>query len=176
MAESRFDIQFAGALVPGAEASTVRERLRDLLRLSPETLERLFSGQPVLIKRNLDAATATRYRDAFRAAGAILRLTPSPDTAETPSAASEPGPQPAPQPAGDPGGLTLAPPGANVEEVVPVAPRDIDTAALSLVPGQNWTLEDCTAEPPPRPIPDISHLALVPAEPRAPRQARDLDE
>ena len=172
MAESKFDIQFAGALVPGAEASAVRERLRDLFRLSPEALDRLFSGQPIVIKRDLDAATATRYRDAFRAAGAILRLTPSPDTADTPPAA----PEPDPQSAADPGGLTLAPPGADVGELVAVAPRDIDTAALSLVAGQNWTLEDCTAEPPPSPVPDISHLALVPAEPRAPRPARDLDE
>jgi hypothetical protein len=154
MAESRFDIQFAGDLVPGADPCVVRERLGDLFSLSPDALERLFSGQATIVKRDLDAVTAGRYRDAFRDAGAILRLTPVP-----------------------PAGLTLAPPGVDLEEAVPPAvPRNIDTSYLSLVAGQDWTLEDCTPPHPPTPIPDISYLTLTPAEPIGFRAPSAIDE
>ncbi len=152
MAESRFDIQFAGELVEGADPPAVRERLRDLFNLSPDALERLFSGRAVFVNRDLDAVTAARYRDAFRGAGAILHLTQTP----------------AP-------GLTLAPPGADLEEAVPpAAARKIDTSYLSLVAGEGWTLEDCSPPPAPAPIPDISYLSLAPTEPigfRAPSAA-----
>jgi hypothetical protein len=154
MAESRFDIQFAGELVQGADPLLVRERLRDLFKLSPDALERLFSSQAVIIKRDLDAVTAARYRDAFRDAGAILRLT------QTPAA-----------------GLTLAPPGADLEEAAPAAARrEIDTSYLSLVAGEGWTLEDCAPPHAPTPIPDISYLTLAPAEPIGFRAPNAIDE
>jgi hypothetical protein len=154
MAESRFDIQFAGELVQGADRQAVRERLRDLFKLTPDALERLFSGQAVMIKRGLDTQTAARYRDAFRDAGAVLRLTPTTAT-----------------------GLTLAPPGADLEQSVPPAePREIDTSYLSLVAGQDWTLEDCTPARPPAHIPDISYLTLTPAEPIGLRASSAVDE
>lgn len=154
MAESRFDIQFAGELVEGSDPLSVRERLRELFKLSPDALERLFGGQAVMIKRDLDALTAARYRDAFRDAGAILRLTPTATTS-----------------------LTLAPPGADLEQSVPPAePREIDTSYLSLVAGQDWTLEDCTPPRAPTIIPDISHLTLAPAEPIGLRAPSAVDE
>lgn len=178
MAESRFDIQFSGELVQGVDPSVVRERLRNLFKLSPEALERLMSGRPLVVKRDLDPATAARYRDAFRDAGAILHLTPSPATGD-PVAVATAGPQgqgaPSPGEAAG-GGLTLAPPGADVEQVAPFVPRDIDTAHLSLIPGQDWTLEDCVPPPGPTPIPDTSHLALTPIEPIIRRVVRHLDE
>jgi hypothetical protein len=179
MAESRFDIEFSGELVQGADSREVRERLRDLFKLPPNSLERLFSGRPLVLKRDLDPATAARYADAFRGAGAILRLTPS-ATAAGRGAPEQTAPQEeVPQPPGGPtaadGGLTLAPLGTDMEvAAVPFIPRDIDTTYLSLVPGHNWTLEDCA--PPPRyvRIPDISHLTLIPVEPVAPGPAHGL--
>jgi hypothetical protein len=154
MAESRFDIQFAGELVQGADRQAVRERLRDLFKLTPDALERLFSGQVVMIKCDLDAQTAARYRDAFRDAGAVLRLTRAANT-----------------------DLTLAPPRADLEQgVAPAEPRKIDTSHLSLVAGQDWTLEDCTPPRPPAHIPDISYLTLTPAEPIGLRAPSAVDE
>lgn len=154
MAESRFDIQFAGELVQGADPLAVRERLRALFNLSPEALERLFSSQAVIVKRDLDAVTAARYRDAFRDAGAILRLT------QTEAA-----------------GLTLAPPGADLDEALPpAAPREIDTSYLSLVAGEGWTLEDCAPPHASTHIPDISYLTLAPAEPIGFRTPNAIDE
>jgi hypothetical protein len=181
MAESRFDIQFAGELVQGADPLVVRECLRDLFKLSPDGLERLFSGRAMVVKRDLDAATAERYRHAFRDAGAVLRLTPS-TAALNPPAPAQPDPRdrgsPPPVDAtGAEAGLTLAPPGADVgEATAPFAPRHIDTSHLSLVPGSDWTLEDCAPPPVPTPIPDISYLTLAPVEPLTDRTTRDNDE
>ncbi len=169
MAEMRYDIQFAGELVDGADAGVARERLRDLFKLSSEALERLFSGRPVVIKRDLDEAGAARYRAAFREAGAILHIGP---------AACVPARDPAPRPTGpaDLTALTLAPPGTEVGEAPPPGPRDIDTTHLSLVGGDNWTLADCDRTPPPAPIPDLSHLTLAPIEPAHRRLPSAFDE
>ena len=171
MAERRYDIQFAGELVEGADAGVARERLRDLFKVSPEALDRLFSGRPAVIKRDLDEAGAARYRTAFHEAGALLRIVPA--------AASPHGQTPAPPPATGPAiatGLTLAPPGTEVGEAQPPGPRDIDTTRLSLIGGANWTLADCDRPPPPAPIPDLSHLALVPMEPAHRRPPSAFDE
>ena len=167
MADRRYDIQFAGELVEGADAGMVRGRLLELFKLSPDALDRLFSGRPVVVKRDLDETAALRYRAAFREAGAILRIdavdAPPPDRPmAAPSATEGPGSL-------APGGLTLAPPGTEVGEAQPPGPRDIDTTHLSLVGGTNWTLADCDCPPPPAPIPDLSHLTLAPIEP-APRR------
>lgn len=171
MAERRYDIQFSGELAEGTDAAVARERLRDLFKLSPDALDRLFSGRPAVIKRDLDEAGAARYRAAFREAGALLRTIP---------AASCPhGQPPAPSPASGtaaPTGLTLAPPGTPVGEALPPGPRHIDTTHLSLVGGANWTLADCDRPPPPDPMPDLRHLALVPMEPTRQRPPGAFDE
>jgi hypothetical protein len=158
MADRRFDVQFSGELVAGADPGAARERLRDLFKLSPEALEHLFSGRPAVIKRDLDEAAAARYGAAFRKAGAILSVTP---VVATPPAGPLPTEPPLPA---APAALTLAPPGSEVGEAPPPGPRDIDTTHLSLVGGDNWTLADCDRPPPPAPIPDLSHLALAPME------------
>jgi hypothetical protein len=179
MPESLLDIQFAGELVPGADPLTVRGHLRDLFRLSPEALDRLFSGRAMIVKRGLEPAMAERYRDAFRDAGAVVRLVPSrtqADPAVAPEYASPLAGRPAP---GDQGvsRLTLAPLGADVgEAVTPLPPSTIDTSYLSLVPGWGWSLEDCSPAPIPIPIPNLTHLSLAPVEPTPGRDGSDLSE
>jgi hypothetical protein len=179
MAESRFDIQFAGELVAGADPGATRERLGELFKLPPEGLDRLFDGQPHILKRDLDQATAVRFRDAFGEAGAILRLIPiavgpelvAPEQAATEAAKSDP---PVERTVAD-GGLTLAPLGTKMDVAAsPFVPRVIDTSGLSLVPGWDWTLEDCAPPVRPVPFPEIGYLSLIPAEPVAPRPADDV--
>jgi hypothetical protein len=179
MAESRFDIQFAGELVAGADPDATRERLGELFKLPPEALDRLFDGQPHILKRDLDQATAVRFRDAFGESGAILRLIPIaarpesavPDQAAPEAARSSP---PVEGTVAD-GRLTLAPLGTNMDlAAAPFVPRVIDTSGLSLAPGWDWTLEDCAPPVQPVPPPDIGYLSLIPAEPVAPRPVDDV--
>jgi hypothetical protein len=173
MAGARFDIQFAGELVEGADAHEVRIRLQDLFKLSEDSADRLFGGKGVTIKRGVDAATASRFREVFRDAGALVRIVPvgaeppppssAQDAALAEVAESSPG-------AADGEGLQLAPVGHSLplEQEGPVQPRTIDISYLSLVPGDDWTLEDCAPPLPPAALPDIRHLdILVPEDEKA---------
>ncbi len=170
MSEQRFDLTYRGLIAAGADPEETRRRLTEIFKLTDKGAERLFAGRPVVVKRDVDAATAARFEKFFAQSGAVLTVTPveGPDTpsASDPAFAGE-GPR-TPQVIGiDPGRLALAPDFGDLESPPVVAPPPLDLSYLSLVPGDDWTLEDC--EPPPTPIPelDLSRLSLVPLEPRA---------
>jgi hypothetical protein len=162
MADPKYDLIFSGELTPGTDPGAVRERIRELFKLTDDTLEKLFSGRPVAIKRGVDTATAVRFRDAFRDAGAVVQVLPGEQVEATgfpeDQATGEPG-------AGD-GELRLAPADDKPLETAPeIPPLTIDISYLQLIPGDGWTLEDCAPPTPPVRIPDIGHLTLVEPEP-----------
>lgn len=84
--EKSYDILFAGQLVDGHDEAAVRASLGALFKASGETLEKLFSGQPQLIKRGVDKATAAKYRNAMHSAGALALIKVSSE--QTPSQAA----------------------------------------------------------------------------------------
>ncbi|MGD9331716.1 MAG: hypothetical protein PVJ53_10415, partial [Desulfobacterales bacterium] len=56
----------------------------------PETVEKLFSGRPVTIRKNVDAVTAAKYQKAAADCGAVFELEPietAPESKPPPSAA-----------------------------------------------------------------------------------------
>jgi hypothetical protein len=170
MAGARFDILFAGQLLAEASPDEVRRWFRQRFKLSDATVARLFDNRTHTIKRGVDAAAASRYREMFRDAGALVEI-----RALTTSSQSPPSRSDAPAPASvsiAPNGRTRsatsgplpqeAAPGSDPSEGPPVDdPPQIDTSQLSLVPGQDWTLEDCQPRLPPVELPDTSHLELV---------------
>ncbi len=79
---ARYDVFYAGECIDGFDAATVREGLGRLFRADDSTLERLFSGQRQRIKGGVDAATAKRYEDAMRKAGARAIIQPVADTSQ----------------------------------------------------------------------------------------------
>lgn len=171
MSPARFNLLFSAALVPGTDPQQARQRLQDLFRLTDEVADRLFSGKLVAVKRDVDEETAARYRDRFRAAGALLQIVPvdlpaGPADSETEGAAPV---DATAAPTNDDGSWSLAPPGAILSELglLPAArPAAPDTSHLSLVAGDNWTFADCE---PPRsapPPPDTRHLRIEAIEPR----------
>jgi hypothetical protein len=164
MAEERFDLSYAGDLVPGADPAIVRERLTAAFKLSEQGVERLFTGQPVIVKRSADAATVARFEQVFAQAGAILRIS----RIETPSDAGDPEvapARPAERPLDSAAGLTLATDASFLEEPRTVNISRLDTGSLSLVSGESWSLADCEPPPTPAPLPDIDHLRLAETEP-----------
>ena len=68
--EPLYNIYYAGELLPGQEISTVREQLGRLFKAGDETLDKLFSGAPQLVKRGCNKATAVKYQQAMEKAGA----------------------------------------------------------------------------------------------------------
>ena len=66
----RYEIAFSGQLQPGADAQQVRTNLARLFQADAQRIAQLFSGRRVVIKNNLDADTAEKYRLALQKAGA----------------------------------------------------------------------------------------------------------
>lgn len=74
MAEGEFQVIFRGELVGDRPEETVKQQLAALFRMPESKVEALFSGKPVVVKRNLDEATARKFEAAFRKAGAVCEL------------------------------------------------------------------------------------------------------
>lgn len=85
MSEQTFDIIFRGDIQLGQNLPEVKQRLGQLFNADSARIEQLFSGRPVALKRQLDAATAERYRAALLKAGALVSIAPSSQAAPTPA-------------------------------------------------------------------------------------------
>ena len=164
-----FDIYFLGEMLPDTDPEVVKRKVAKLFKVSEDAVDRLFSGKPLRVKQNVDADAASRYRAAFRDAGALLEIVPNgspppqrraPAPAEsnvvdiTPTADDTP----APSAGGD---MSLAEPGATLDHTPAPPPADIDTSALSAQPPNSGSLEDCRVDKDPYPIPDISHIQII---------------
>jgi hypothetical protein len=69
--EERYNVYFAGQVMAGFDARTVRDKLAKIFNADQATLDKLFSGKAQLIKRDCDAATAAKFKQALERAGAI---------------------------------------------------------------------------------------------------------
>ena len=154
MDEETFNIYYAGEVLDGHDAASVREGLAVLFNASDATLDKLFSGATHLIRRDLDREQTLRYKAAMERAGARPRI--SRNTRD----------------AGEPG-LSLAAPGSDVlrpEERRQVAPVEVDTDSLSIAPvGERLGPEAAT---PPAP-PATDDLSMAPVGEDIPGLPRD---
>lgn len=184
MGEPRFDVLFTGKLLDTTDVAHVQQRLRELFKLDQAGIDHLFSGQRVSVKRDVDQATAERFRAAFHQAGALAELVPLTVAREDliHFDDNDEGNEDEDEAAGDHGESTsspstqdwsLAPAGAALEELSDQGPaQNPDTSKLSLIEGQDWSLEDCAPPPLAQPLPDIDDLRL---EPLADSPARQPD-
>lgn len=96
--DSPYRIRFSGTLTPGQEPQAVAHRLAEKFRMPEEIARELIQqGEGRLLKHNLDAAAAERYRAALAAVGLIATIEPQdapataadslPDTHSTTSSA-----------------------------------------------------------------------------------------
>lgn len=156
-----YRLVFRGEVLEGQHPAVVRRKLGQLLSLDDAKLDRLFSGQAVVVKEAADKDYAARLQAAFHKAGARLRV------AASASAAADPGPtDPGPaeeQPEAAPAGLDVQvlPVGSDVlreDERTRWEPREIDTSHLELA---DSSLPLADPGPPPPPAPDTSRLTLA---------------
>ncbi|ARS49879.1 hypothetical protein ACRS3X_14105 [Ectopseudomonas hydrolytica] len=181
---SRYEIAFSGQLVPGAQPELVKANMAKLFQADAQRIAQLFSGRRIVIKNNLDAAGAEKYRATLERAGARVEvvdmdmpieeveLAPPPplETAGAPvapAAAPRPGRlQVAPRDEYmaafsevDAPDFGIAPVGADLQDAKPdaQAPR-VDLSQFSLAPvGSDMGQAKAEAAAPP---PDTSHLKL----------------
>lgn len=78
MSENRFKIVFDGALLPGVDISTAKLNLAALFKSDITAIERLFSGRPVALKRDLSHADAQTYLQALKNTGIEARIESEP--------------------------------------------------------------------------------------------------
>ncbi len=75
MSGASYHLVFRGEVLEGQDRTAVARRLAALLKLDAPKVRALFSGKPVVLKRNVPKDVAVRYQAAFRDAGARLRVT-----------------------------------------------------------------------------------------------------
>ena len=71
-----FDVVFRGEILPGKQVKEVKKRLSMLLKTDAGSIDRLFSGQPVAVRKNVDEATGRKFEKVFSTAGAVCCLEP----------------------------------------------------------------------------------------------------
>ncbi|MEZ5483085.1 MAG: hypothetical protein R3E73_13300 [Porticoccaceae bacterium] len=123
-AETTYEIVFRGDVQLGETVTDVKQRVAALFKVDEERAEQLFSGRPVVLKKNLDAQKAAQYQQALEQAGAVVEIKA---VAVVEDAVSEGGSQ-----TDDQGGdeLTLSPVGADV--LAPDERREFTPAEIAL--------------------------------------------
>ncbi|NUU34039.1 DUF805 domain-containing protein [Pseudomonas sp. C2B4] len=115
MSENRFKIVFDGSLQPGVDISSAKLKLAALYKSEVAAVERLFSGQPVTLKRELSQVDAQTYLQALKDTGIDARIESEPSVELKLSDAHYHAPEATPAEPESP----YAPPRANVGESVP---------------------------------------------------------
>lgn len=165
VSEERYHLVFRGEVLEGQHVAVVGKRLAALLKMDPAKASALFSGKPVVLKRDAPRDVAAKYQAAFKKAGARLRIAPAKGAAEekTAAAAMEPAaPQPAAAPDAAPKKLSLA------ERLAAEAEAE---AATAREPASTTSAAPVQSDPPPAaagpvsdgPVPSGDGISLAPA-------------
>jgi len=165
-----YEIVFSGQLVPGAQPDLVQSNLGKLFQADAQRLALLFSGRRLVLKNNLDAEAAEKYRATLERAGALVEVIAMPGAVESQasSTSAEPGRlQVAPRDVYmaafvdvDAPDLQLFDVGSDLQDhkPAPLAPT-LDLSGLSVAPVGSDMGQ--ATEPQAVRVPDISHLRLL---------------
>lgn len=87
-----YHVIFEGQTTGERDLADVKRQLAALFKMNVTQVESLFSGKPVVIKRDIDAQTAQKYAAAFKKAGAICKVTGPGGTGATAKPSTTPAP------------------------------------------------------------------------------------
>lgn len=79
----RFEVIFHGEMVRKNELLDIKHQMRAMFQLDADRVEALFTGQPLVIKRNLTKELAEKYKRAIAQTGGfsiVVAQTPQPQT------------------------------------------------------------------------------------------------
>lgn len=69
-----YNVEFSGKLLAGFDPQEVRLHAATRLRMSDSQLDRVFDGRPIVLKKEVDAATGQRYLGELHRLGMASRL------------------------------------------------------------------------------------------------------
>ncbi|WP_066966551.1 hypothetical protein [Microbulbifer sp. Q7] len=173
MSELTYSVIFRGDLQPGYTAADVKANFARLFKTGPDTVEKLFSGRPLAIKKGLARAQAEQLQATLTKLGAVSAVKAEekaqqetatdgaaapakaapPSASASPVAAEESGPQ-ATQVQSSETGLTLAPMEGYLlkeHERSKVEPVQVPVSHLSLKPATGNLVEP-SEQPSPPPV------------------------
>lgn len=108
-----FEVVFKGEVIEGSDVAATRANIGKLFNADEAKIERLFSGNSVVIKKDLDEATANKYIGAFKKAGALAIVrnaaveTSEPAATQASTAPTTPAATPAPTPSASANSSTI---------------------------------------------------------------------
>jgi len=173
MSDELFEVAFSGQIVDGADLQQVKAKVGAMFKADETKLAHLFSGKRMVIKKNIDQATANKYKMALTKAGAVCEIKSLSATVEnisTQPVANEPRPAPKSE-AAAPQAPAAAPREAPViSGDIPAAPQtaplgvtadDISELSANLAPVGSDMQDEIreVAEP----VLDLSGLDVAPA-------------
>ena len=69
--QGHFDVVFNGEIAAESELIDVKQQMADMFQLNENRVEALFTGQPVVIKKDVTKELAEKYKGAISQAGGI---------------------------------------------------------------------------------------------------------
>ncbi|ESQ16605.1 MAG TPA: hypothetical protein DDY14_13255 [Chromatiaceae bacterium] len=164
MTADRYNVIFSGQISPTTTRESARRDIKETFKLGDAQLDNLFSGQRIVVKREVSLEMAKRYQSTFSNLGALTLIEPLRKASATglPTSTVTESETTSRSPIVNDGGLTLAPIGSPLDEIDDRGPPQTpNTASLSLVSGPEWSLQDCEPPAPKPPELNINHLKLV---------------
>lgn len=173
MSDQLFEVAFSGQVSDGANPDEVRAKVGKMFNADDAKLAQLFSGKRIVIKKNVDRATANKYQTALVRAGAECEIAPITDAAAI-EPATQPvaaaAPEPAPTAESSPAAATAArePESSYDGELAPPPQTDplgitgdqIEDLAVSIAPVGSELQDDYQA--PEEPDIDITGFDIAP--------------
>ena len=145
MSDQLYEVAFSGQISDGADIEDVKAKVGKMFNADDAKLALLFSGKRVVIKKNIDKATAAKYQSALNRAGAQCEISPPVGaTAPAPAAVAAPAAATAPAAAAKPASAEsavqietgdygeVAPPPAT--DPLGITASDIEDLAASVAP------------------------------------------
>ncbi len=72
--KGHYKLVLDGGILEGHDLNDVKTKLAGLLKFDSKKIERLLASTPLTIKKNIDYPTASKYKEALRAAGASCQI------------------------------------------------------------------------------------------------------
>ncbi|TKV69461.1 hypothetical protein FDP08_15780 [Marinobacter panjinensis] len=125
-----FQLVFRGECTPGTDPATARSNAKNLFKATVEQVDRMFSGQPVVIRNKLEEVQAEKYRAVLQKHGMVAYVQPMEGAAPPPPSRPAPGTEPRAQVQPEQAPVQAAP-----EQAEPASAAGKPASSVAVEPG-----------------------------------------